>query len=62
MAASNHEPKDIADGITRTLREITYVALGFGVLGFQKAQVRRRQCQGQLEQVLKRFRERSASS
>ncbi len=35
--------------LTNTLREATYVAIGFGVLGFQRAQVRRRELAKQLE-------------
>lgn len=35
--------------LTNTLREATYVAIGFGVLGFQRAQVRRRELARQLE-------------
>ncbi len=33
----------IADDVSRTARDAAYVAVGLGVLGFQKAQVRRRE-------------------
>ncbi len=35
--------------MTKTLQEAAYVAIGFGVLGFQRAQVRRRQLADQLQ-------------
>ena len=34
---------DETTDLTKTLKEAAYVAIGFGVLGFQRAQVRRRQ-------------------
>jgi hypothetical protein len=38
------------DGSTR-LRESLYTAVGFGILGFQQAQVRRRQLQRELSRL-----------
>ena len=38
------------DDVTKTVREAAYVAVGFGVLGFQQAQVRRRQLASHLEE------------
>ncbi len=45
------DSSDVAEttDLTKTLREATYVAIGFGVLGFQRAQVRRRELAKQLE-------------
>jgi hypothetical protein len=37
------ELKDITDEVTRVTRDAAYVAVGLGVLGFQRAQVRRQQ-------------------
>jgi hypothetical protein len=62
MAATNPDFRDIAEGITKAAREVTYVALGFGVLGFQKAQVRRRKCQKQLARVVTNLRKPSRPS
>ncbi len=33
----------VGDRVGKVARDVTYVAIGFGVLGFQKAQVRRRE-------------------
>ena len=35
--------------ITKTAKDAAYVAVGFGVIAFQKAQVRRREIEKQLE-------------
>ncbi|MHB8681173.1 MAG: hypothetical protein ACYDA2_03645 [Acidimicrobiales bacterium] len=35
--------KDITDEITKTARDAAYVVVGLGVLGFQRAQVRRQE-------------------
>jgi septal ring factor EnvC (AmiA/AmiB activator) len=35
--------KDITDEISRTARDAAYVVVGLGVLGFQRAQVRRQE-------------------
>jgi len=37
------ELKQISEGITRGTRDVVYVAVGLGVLGFQRAQVRRQE-------------------
>ena len=47
------EFKDVTDEITKTARDAAYVVVGLGVLGFQRAQVRRQELQ-------KRLTERSA--
>ena len=39
------EFKDVADEITKTARDAAYVVVGLGVLGFQRAQVRRQELQ-----------------
>ena len=39
------ELKDITDEITKTARDAAYVVVGLGVLGIQRAQVRRQQLQ-----------------
>ena len=39
------ELKDITDEITKTARDAAYVVVGLGVLGFQRAQVRRQELQ-----------------
>jgi hypothetical protein len=43
----------VSDGldINRTLTDAAYIAIGFGLLGFQRAQVRRRQLIRQLEEA-----------
>jgi hypothetical protein len=38
------------------LKNAAYVAIGFGVIGFQKAQVRRRELTKQLEDLIKTVR------
>ncbi len=35
--------------LPKTVKDATYVAVGFGVLGFQRAQVRRQELRRQLE-------------
>ena len=35
--------------VTKTIKDAAYIAIGFGVLAFQKAQVRRREIEKQLE-------------
>ena len=42
------EFKDITEEITKTVRDAAYVVVGLGVLGFQKAQVRRQEIQKRL--------------
>lgn len=42
------EVRDITDEITKVARDAVYVVVGLGVLGFQKAQVRRQQLSRQL--------------
>jgi len=39
------EFKDVTDEITKTARDAAYVVVGLGVLGFQRAQVRRQELQ-----------------
>jgi hypothetical protein len=39
------ELKDITEEITKTARDAAYVVVGLGVLGFQRAQVRRQDLQ-----------------
>ncbi|HVE94893.1 MAG TPA: hypothetical protein VNB24_08245 [Acidimicrobiales bacterium] len=34
--------------VTKTLRDATYIAIGLGVIGFQRAQVRRQELRSQL--------------
>ncbi|MBW3614752.1 MAG: hypothetical protein KY439_05505 [Actinobacteria bacterium] len=43
--------------VTNTLRDAAYVAVGFGVLAFQKAQVRRRELEKQFESQSNQWRE-----
>jgi hypothetical protein len=42
--------------VNKTLKDAAYVALGFGVLGFQKAQVRRREAFKLVDELIKRAR------
>jgi hypothetical protein len=42
--------------VNKILKDGAYVALGFGVLGFQKAQVRRRQATRMVDELVKRAR------
>ena len=42
------ELKDVTDEITKTARDAAYVVVGLGVLGFQRAQVRRQELQKRL--------------
>ncbi len=46
--------------VTRTLKDAAYVAVGFGVLAFQKAQVRRRELEKQLESQSNQWRQQVA--
>lgn len=48
----------IASDITKTVKDAAYVAVGFGVIAFQKAQVRRRELEQQLEVQLDQLEER----
>ena len=41
--------------VTDTLKDAAYVTIGLGVLGFQKAQVRRNELTKQIEAQLKQF-------
>ncbi|HYA68319.1 MAG TPA: hypothetical protein VED63_06275 [Acidimicrobiales bacterium] len=43
------EIKDVTDEITKVLRDAAYVVVGFGVLTFQRAQVRRQELVKRLE-------------
>jgi predicted component of type VI protein secretion system len=43
--------------VNKTLKDAAYVALGFGVLGFQKAQVRRRALLKTIDQTLRPVRQ-----
>ena len=47
-----------SDEAAARLRESLYTAVGFGVLGFQQAQVRRRQLQRELSRLATEFDER----
>lgn len=42
---------DAAAEITKIAQDAAYVAIGLGVLGFQRAQVRRRELQSQLDSL-----------
>ncbi|MDR3650635.1 MAG: hypothetical protein P4L20_16205 [Acidimicrobiales bacterium] len=42
------EFRDVTDEITKTARDAAYVVVGLGVLGFQRAQVRRQELQKRL--------------
>jgi hypothetical protein len=42
--------------VNKTLKDAAYIALGFGVLGFQKAQVRRREMAKLVDELVKRAR------
>lgn len=44
--------RDITKDLTRLAEDAAYVAIGFGVLGFQRAQVRRREMAKRLEKQL----------
>ena len=46
--------------LTKTLKDAAYVAVGFGVIAFQKAQVRRRELEKQLETSRVQLREQFA--
>ncbi len=46
--------------VTSTLRDAAYVAVGFGVLAFQKAQVRRRELEKEFEGQSNQLREQLA--
>jgi uncharacterized protein HemX len=46
--------QEMAD-VTKTLKDAAYVVVGLGVLGFQQAQVRRRELQEQLEEQRKQL-------
>ncbi len=46
--------------VTNTLKDAAYVAVGFGVLAFQKAQVRRRELEKQFEGQSTQLREQLA--
>ena len=41
--------------VTKIVKDAAYVTVGFGVLAFQKAQVRRRELEAQLEEQRKAF-------
>jgi hypothetical protein len=45
------EPQDLLGPALAQMRDVAYTAVGLGVLGFQQAQVRRRELAGQLEGV-----------
>ncbi len=44
------ELKDVTDEITKTAKDAAYVVVGLGVLGFQRAQVRRQELQKRLSE------------
>jgi hypothetical protein len=44
-----------ADTVTGTLRDAAYITIGFGVLGFQRAQVRRHELTKQFKEQLSGF-------
>lgn len=50
------EPLDV----NRFLADLAYTAVGFGVLGFQRAQVRRRELTKQLDHLLRQAGEQAA--
>ncbi|HUY22214.1 MAG TPA: hypothetical protein VMV22_07715 [Acidimicrobiales bacterium] len=52
------EFKDITDEITKTARDAAYVVVGLGVLGFQRAQVRRQELQKRLAEPRTQIEER----
>jgi ElaB/YqjD/DUF883 family membrane-anchored ribosome-binding protein len=43
------EIKDVTDEVTKVLRDAAYIVVGFGVLTFQRAQVRRQELVKRLE-------------
>ncbi len=49
------ELRDITEEITRTARDAAYVVVGLGVLGFQRAQVRRQELQKRLVEPRSQF-------
>lgn len=50
--------KDITDEITKTARDAAYVVVGLGVLGFQRAQVRRQELSKRLAEPKAQVEER----
>jgi len=52
------ELKDISEGITRGARDVVYVVVGLGVLGFQRAQVRRQELARRLSEPRSNFEQR----
>lgn len=48
-------PQVDIDRVADVAKELTYVAVGFGVLGFQRAQVRRRELERTLGPLLSPF-------
>jgi DNA anti-recombination protein RmuC len=57
MADNPMNPENPVDAVTKTLKDAAYVVVGFGVLAFQKAQVRRRELEKQLGVSTESFRE-----
>lgn len=58
MATSSFEPAEGVPGLAKALEQLpkvledaAYVSVGFGVLAFQRAQVRRRELEGQLAEL-----------
>jgi hypothetical protein len=56
------ELREIQDGIVRTARDAAYVAVGLGVLGFQRAQVRRQELAKRLGQPRAELEDRIAQA
>jgi hypothetical protein len=51
MSGLKNDISTTAAEITKVAQDAAYVAIGFGVIGFQKAQVRRRELQSQLDSL-----------
>jgi HPt (histidine-containing phosphotransfer) domain-containing protein len=49
MSKTKTDVNKTANDLTKVAQDAAYVAIGLGVLGFQRAQVRRRELQSQLE-------------
>jgi hypothetical protein len=47
-------PAAVRDAVRDAARDAVYIAVGLGVLGFQRAQVRRREVQHQVDALLGR--------
>ncbi|HXY46023.1 MAG TPA: hypothetical protein VEH29_17695 [Acidimicrobiales bacterium] len=51
LRKTRNDVSKTADDLTKIAQDAAYVAIGLGVLGFQKAQVRRRELRKQLEEL-----------